>query len=206
MLPPRNLRTKMFKVLATCLLISAASVAGAQSVFAVDTGATVLTWTGKKVMGQHQGHIHVQHGSVLWRATGLHGCEVVIDMNSITIIGMDPEGETQLGNHLRSADFFNVRKFRTASFKATHIAKNSSTVAGGPNYSVTGDLTIKGITQPVTFPVRAWQEKNGVRAQGTMVFDRTLYGIKYRSGSFFDALGDKVINDQVEIAFDLLAR
>jgi polyisoprenoid-binding protein YceI len=50
-------------------------------------------------------------------------------------------------NHLRSADFFDVEKYPTIDFKATNITKD------GDDYKVTGDLTIRGVTKPVTFDV-----------------------------------------------------
>jgi polyisoprenoid-binding protein YceI len=50
-------------------------------------------------------------------------------------------------NHLKSADFFDVEQHPTINFKSTSIAKN------GEDYKVTGDLTIKGVTKPVTFDV-----------------------------------------------------
>jgi polyisoprenoid-binding protein YceI len=50
-------------------------------------------------------------------------------------------------NHLKSADFFDVEQYPTINFKSTSIAKD------GEDYKVTGDLTIKGVTKPVTFDV-----------------------------------------------------
>ncbi|MEL3962914.1 YceI family protein [Lysinibacillus endophyticus] len=50
-------------------------------------------------------------------------------------------------NHLKSADFFDVEKYPTITFKSTIIEKS------GDDYKVTGDLTIKDVTKPVTFDV-----------------------------------------------------
>ncbi|MCP1146516.1 YceI family protein [Lysinibacillus endophyticus] len=50
-------------------------------------------------------------------------------------------------NHLKSADFFDVEKYPTITFKSTNIEKS------GDDYKVTGDLTIKDVTKPVTFDV-----------------------------------------------------
>ncbi|MBD8027999.1 YceI family protein [Ureibacillus sp. Re31] len=50
-------------------------------------------------------------------------------------------------NHLKSADFFDTEKFPKITFKSTSITKD------GDDYKVTGDLTIKGVTKPVTFDV-----------------------------------------------------
>ncbi len=194
------------KILFTFFTLLTASVAVAQSTFQVDTKATRVVWTGKKLTGQHQGGVGVSSGSVLWGPSGLMGAEVVMDMTSISTTDMDPEYGTRLANDLKSTNFFNAAKYKTASFKATSVTPIPNAEAGKPNYNVTGDLTIKGTTKPVTFAVLAWKDKKGIRAAGTMAFDRTLYDITYRSGRFFDALGDKMIEDMVEITFDLSAK
>ena len=60
-------------------------------------------------------------------------------------------------------------------------------------------MSIKGVAQPTTFKV---QLKNGVYV-GKTSFDRTKFGLKYGSGSFFKGLGDKAINDQVDVEFKI---
>ncbi|WP_147532908.1 YceI family protein [Bacillus marasmi] len=50
-------------------------------------------------------------------------------------------------NHLKSADFFDVETFATIDFTSTSITKD------GDDYKLTGDLTIKDVTKPVTFTV-----------------------------------------------------
>jgi len=50
-------------------------------------------------------------------------------------------------NHLKSADFFDIEKYPTITFKSTNITKD------GDDYKVTGNLTIKDVTKPVTFDV-----------------------------------------------------
>lgn len=195
----------MIKALSIALSLAFATASIAQTTHTVDTGAAKLIWTGKKVTGQHHGNIQVQSGTIGWSANGLAEAEMVMDMTSITNLDLKPESAENLVGHLKSKDFFNTVEFNTASFKTTGVEKKNGVEAGMPNYTVTGELTIKGITNPVTFDVLAWQESTGVRAAGTIVFDRTLYDIKFRSGQFFDALGDKMIDDLVELTFDLKA-
>jgi len=57
-------------------------------------------------------------------------------------------GDAQRDGHLKSADFFDTEKFPTITFKSTNIDS-----AGGPDYEVTGDLTIHGVTKSVVFAV-----------------------------------------------------
>lgn len=195
---------KPFAFALLTILITGSVVA--QSTYQVDPSAAKVIWTGKKVTGQHTGTVDLQKGTIGWGPEGLTSTDVTIDMTSITNTDLDPEYAADLVSHLKSGDFFNTMEFHTATFKTSAVEKIEGAEAGQPNYKITGDLTIKGITKPVTLDVRAWQEKKGVRATGTLRFDRTLYNIKYRSGQFFDYLGDKMINDEVEITFDLIAK
>ncbi|CAM4034771.1 YceI family protein [Mesobacillus thioparans] len=64
-----------------------------------------------------------------------------IDVASIDTRSEDRE------NHLKSADFFDVENYPTIDFKSTNITRD------GDDYKVTGDLTIKDVTKPVTFDV-----------------------------------------------------
>jgi polyisoprenoid-binding protein YceI len=193
----------MIKILSTTLLVALTTAAAAQSTFVIDTAATKLVWTARKVTGQHHGGIKVRSGTVSWSGNGLLGAEVTIDMGSITDADMEGEWAAKLVHHLKSPDFFDTDAFNTATFRTTKVEEIAGAETGKPNYSVTGDLTIKGVTGPVTFNTLAWQERRGVRAAGTIVFDRTVYGIKFRSGNFFEGLGDKMIDDMVELTFDL---
>lgn len=203
--PEPDQRAAMFRMPVLVLSLWMALGAMGQTAYRVDPAATTVTWTGRKVIGQHTGHIKVESGSVQWGRNGMAGAEITIDMTSISVLDMDPESTAELTSHLKSRDFFNVWQYHQSSFHATRVEKIPSAAAGSPNYTVSGDLSIKGISRPVSFPVLAVQDKQGIHATGTLVFDRTQYGIKYRSGSFFDALGDKVIDDKVQIDFDLRA-
>jgi polyisoprenoid-binding protein YceI len=116
-------------------------------------------------------------------------------MNSIVVTDLKAgQGKEKLEGHLKADDFFGTDKFATA----TLVFKKLVTKA--PNaYTVTGDLTIKGITKPVTFDLTTTANT----ATTNVKIDRTKYDIKYGSGSFFDSLGDKAINDDFNLAVDL---
>lgn len=65
---------------------------------------------------------------------------------SFDVASVDTNNEDR-DNHLKSADFFESEQFPAITFQSTAIAKD------GDDYKLTGDLTIKGITKPVTFDV-----------------------------------------------------
>lgn len=193
----------MIKILAIALFASTAAPVLAQATFTVHPTDARILWKGKQVTGEHSGTVQLHSGSITWGDQGLIDAEIQMDMTTITDTDMERQWAADLEGHLRSPDFFNTAAFKTATFKATKVMPIDSAEVGKPNYRVTGDLTIKGITHPVTFDVLAWKNKKIVRAAGTLRFDRTLYDIKYRSGQFFSSLGDRMIDDTVELTFDI---
>lgn len=153
-----------------------------------------VIWKGYKVTGSHEGTIAIQSGTLKFEADALVGGEFVIDMTSINNSDLQGESKDKLEGHLKSDDFFGVEKFPTA----TLIFKNVE-VAGKNSYKVTGDLTIKGKTNPVTFDFSVY----GNKANATIKIDRSKYDVKYGSSSFFDNLKDKVIYDEFDLISDL---
>lgn len=134
----------------------------------------------------------------------LEAAEVIMDMTTITVTDITSEAsKAKLVAHLKSADFFDAENHNTARFKSTSI-KRSPTEKNV--YEVTGDLTIKGITKPVTFNCTFMKEGDIYHGVGTLVFDRTQYDIKYRSGAFFPDIGDKMIYDEVRLDLDIRTR
>ena len=125
----------------------------------------------------------------------LNGCEFVVDMTTISNNDLEAgKGKEKLEGHLKSADFFGIESNPTAKLVFTSVkAMNDH------SYTVTGDLTIKGITKPVTLVVSMFENK----ATATLKVDRTKFDIKYGSGSFFDNLGDKAIYDDFDLVVDL---
>ena len=70
---------------------------------------------------------------------------------------------------------------------------------------IEGDLTIKNITHPIGFDAQINLSGDVVTASGTIVIDRTLYGMKFRSGSFFKDLGDILIYNDFELQVNITA-
>lgn len=153
-----------------------------------------VVWKGYKVTGSHEGTINIKSGSLSFNDGKLTGGECSIDM--ITLVSTDLTGEYKgkLEGHLKSDDFFGVEKFPTATLIFTDVK-----VKGKNSYNVTGDLTIKGKTNPVTFEISIY----GSKATASLKIDRTKYDVKYGSTSFFDGLKDKAIYDEFDLVADL---
>jgi polyisoprenoid-binding protein YceI len=150
---------------------------------------STIKWKGYKVTGEHFGTINLKEGMLSFEGSKLNGGNVVIDMNSIKVTDIQGEYANKLEGHLKNDDFFGTSKFPTASLKFTNVSGH------GSDYSITADMTIKGITSPVKFDMKV--ENNTATAK--LKIDRTKYDIKYGSASFFDDLKDKAISDEFDI-------
>lgn len=186
----------MTHTIGLCLLLGIALMPAANAqTYTVDTNESRLEWKGRKVTGSHHGILLIQSGTLILEDGQLSGGDFVMDMTSIRVLDLTNRGMNEkLLNHLKSDDFFAVEDYPTSTFTIT-----SATVKEGDAYSITGDLTIKGTTAPVTFDATLESSDGMVSAFATLTFDRMVYDIRYGSGSFFSNLGDNMINDEVEL-------
>lgn len=167
--------------------------------YKVDLEKSALTWTGKKLTGSHSGSINLKSGTLAFSGKKLIEGGFIIDMNSIK----DADKSEGLEKHLKADDFFGTDKFPTSSFVIKKITNtNANTV------NITGNLTIKGVSNSITFPATvAWAADGSVIANADKItIDRTKWGIKYKSKSVFTDLGDKFIYDDFELSVKLVAK
>lgn len=162
----------------------------------VDVEASTVEWTGKKITGSsHNGTIDLKHGYLNLTEDGqLTGGEFVIDMNTIEVTDLTGENKGKLEGHLNSDDFFGVDNYDTSK-----LVIRKATPKSGNIYAVNADLTIKGKTEPVSFDMTV----NENTATAKVDIDRTKFGIRYGSGSFFDNLGDNTINNNFTLDVNL---
>jgi len=162
----------------------------------IDAEKSNVTWLGKKVTGQHTGTLAFQEGHLDMDGDKITGGKFVIDMTSLQVTDLEAgKGKEKLEGHLNSPDFFGVEEFSTATFEITETSSG-----GNGTYSVAGNLTIKGHTETV----KVLLKKNGNAATTTFKVDRTKFGIRYGSASFFDNLKNKAINDEFELTVNLV--
>ena len=108
-------------------------------------------------------------------------------------------------NHLKSDDFFSVEKNPVATFTITKIAPYSAKKDEAATHYVTGNLTIKGITHEISFPAEITFSDDLMTAKAAFAIDRTKWNVRFRSGSFFENLGDKMIYDDIKFDLTLVA-
>ncbi|MBD0257596.1 MAG: YceI family protein [Cytophagales bacterium] len=184
--------------------VAAAEVAKSATL-TVDPSRSTLNWTAKKVGGEHSGTVKIASGTLEVKSNRLVGGTFAMDMTTITDTDITNEGmNAKLTNHLKSEDFFSVEKHPKSTFTLTKVAPIAKAQAGQPNYTVTGNLTIKGITHPVTFP--AVVKLSGDNAEATAKFDidRTKWDIKYRA-AIIGTAADKIIDDNFTIDLKIAA-
>lgn len=167
-----------------------------EDVYTVDIANSSIGWSAKKVGGGHTGTVKITEGSLVYNGKSLQKGVFLMDMSSIT------SDNARVTNHLKSPDFFSAEKNPSSKFEITKVS-----AAGKERVSITGNLTIKGITHPLTFPATVKQGKDVVVAVASGIrVDRTKYDIKFRSKTFFGDIGDKAIDDEFELNINLTAK
>jgi len=164
----------------------------------VNTDNSTVKWKGSKIADGHEGLIKIQKGVLMIEHGKLVGGQFGIDMTSIVNTDQEGKWKENLEEHLKSEDFFNVKKFPIAIINITKVLP-IETEEG--NYLIIADLTIKGITHAITFQANITIKGLHFLATAKIKIDRTKWDIKYNSGNFFKDLGDKLILDEIE--FDI---
>ncbi|MEM8895496.1 MAG: YceI family protein [Bacteroidota bacterium] len=181
-----------------CFLINETTSA---QTYQVDNTESRLEWKGRKVTGSHNGILLIQSGELEFKEDLLTGGEFVMDMTTIRVLDLTNRNmNKKLLDHLKSEDFFSVEEHPASTFKITEVVP-----AEDNNYTITGDLTIKETTSPVTFEAQIELVDQSLNATAVITYDRTVYDIKYGSGSFFSNLGDNMINDEIQMTVNLKA-
>ncbi|WP_199136776.1 YceI family protein [Pedobacter sp. ASV12] len=167
-------------------------------IYTVDVTKSTITWEGKKFAGSHKGTVDLTSGTLGFNGKKLAEGGFIANMTTIK----DADKNGGLENHLKADDFFGAAKFPAANFVIKKVEGN------GANVNVTGDLTIKGITQSITFPATiTWNADKTVTATADKItIDRTKFGIQFKSKSVFSNIGDNFIYDDFTIAVKLVAK
>lgn len=154
-----------------------------------------IHWVGEKVTGKHEGTIKIKEGFLEFKKDKLVGGTVIVDMETINVTDLTGNYKNKLEGHLKSDDFFGVANHKTAKLVFTKVSKDDDN-----EYDVEGEITIKGITEKISFEI----EIEGNTAKTDVEIDRTKFGIKYGSSSFFDNLKDKAIDNEFDLDVKLV--
>lgn len=162
-----------------------------------------VNWKGMNVMGGngHQGYIKPLTGNLAFDANGtIAGGYFELDMNTITITDRkDTSSDNGLVSHLKDPDFFDVKKYPKGTFQLTKAIKVSS----DSSYYITGQLTLRAITQEIHFPATIVKNGEDIVATASLTIDRTKWGITYKSGSVFGFVKNELLEDRVPVTLAL---
>ena len=146
-----------------------------------------------------RGRFAITDGTIVLDEKNLADDSVVATINVASV----DTGVAQRDTHLRSPDFFDTAKFPTATFKSTRV------VHAGEGYDVTGDLTLHGVTRPVTLHMdppskeQIGMDKKPHRGfSATTTLHREDFGLTW-NGTLKS--GDAMLGDDVKMTFDIEA-
>jgi polyisoprenoid-binding protein YceI len=169
---------------------NAHAAAKGESLAITPTNSKVL-FTGSKVTGKHDGGFNNFSGTIDLVDAKPEASNVKIDIEASSVF-TDTDGLTK---HLQTSDFFEVAKFPKASFASTKIIADTS--GGENNYTVTGDLELRGVIKSVTFPATINVSTDEVAVSSEFSINRKDFGIVYAGKA------DDLIRDDVVIKLDL---
>jgi polyisoprenoid-binding protein YceI len=175
--------------------------------YTIDANKSTVRWYGYYLFsfGEHYGTIAVKDGTASIMNGTLASGNVKLDMASITPLDMPADdGGNMLGEHLKSADFFDVAKFPEAQFEIISVKPIKDASPDGPNVEVTGNLTLKGSKNALTFPATVNSNEQLV-IKAKFKFDRTKWNVRYNSGKYFSEAGDSAISDAIGIEMNITA-
>ncbi|MDP5044820.1 MAG: YceI family protein [Leeuwenhoekiella sp.] len=175
------------------------------SKFMLDKDASTIKWEGKKPTGTHTGTVAAESGVVRLEGDEISG-SFLINMTSIVVTDLEGDQKANLEDHLKGTvegkegDFFNVKKYPTAAFEITGVTEKDG------KKIMSGNLTIKESKKNIEFPVMYEVAGNTMTLKSEpFTIDRTEWGVNYGSKSVFDNLGDKFINDDIQLEFTIVA-
>ena len=171
--------------------------------YTANVGESSILWKGFKPTGSHEGTIAIESGVFTTNDGKIHSGTFLIDMASIAVtdIPVEEEGNANLTGHLKNADFFDVEKFPSAAFEITGLEEKDG------KSMLSGNLNLKGVKNNITFPVTVSESGDMLTLTSeAFTIDRSKWNVQYGSKSFFDNLGDKFINDDIELKINVKAK
>ncbi len=185
--------------------------------YKVNTETSTLEWIGTKVSGYHTGTVKIKSGELTLNDNTISGGNFIMDMTTIVATGpknVNEEMNHKLTGHLRSADFFDVEKYPEATFTITSVKPFKGMIkeqddpreetiskykVNNPTNTVSGNLTIKGITKNIEFPAGIIIDENSVEATAKFNINRKQWDIIYPGKP------DDLVKDEINLGIFLKA-
>lgn len=171
----------------------------------LDVQKSKVLWNTGKMMGGHYGYFLFQSGNLEYSPAGepVRGT-FHMDMNSIRTTDNPSEaGGKKKDAEIRGNDFFASDQYPVA----TMVVKKITRIGSSPDYRVTGDLTIKGITQPIEFTAAINTKNNTSHISANVDISRQLWNIHSKpqtiSTDFLSGIKEKLVPD-IHVSLDIV--
>lgn len=168
--------------------VSSAPAQGAK--YLITPENSKIEWVGSKVTGSHNGSFGKFSGTVNYGGSP-EKSSVTINIETASIAADDPG----LTKHLQTPDFFDVAKFPEAKFESTGIKAGGDK---GATHTVTGNLTMHGVTKSISFPATITPVPGSVPSPEAITVDASFsinrkdFGINY-AGAANNLIRDEVV-------------
>ena len=147
-----------------------ASHAGGQK-YLITSQNSKIEFIGSQVAGRHDGSFQKFNGEIDYTGQP-ETSHVNVTIDTSSLIADDPK----LTEHLKTADFFDVAKYPTATFVSTAIKPGGDK---GASHTVTGNLTMHGVTKSVMFPATITATADAINVDANFSINRRDFNINY---------------------------
>lgn len=152
--------------------------------YVINSQNSKIEFVGSKVTGSHNGSFGAFNGTIDYAGDPLKSrVNINIDVNSLTT------DDPKLTEHLKTPDFFDATKFPQATFTSTEIKAGGEK---GATHTVTGNLTMHGVTKAVTFPATIAVTPDVATVDSSFSINRKDFGINY-AGAANNLIRDDVV-------------
>ncbi|XZF13322.1 YceI family protein [Chitinophagaceae bacterium MMS25-I14] len=179
----------------------------AGNVYKADLAQSHVEFIGTKPVGKHHGSFLLKNGQLTVDNGTVNGGKFTIDINTLKADDQDSIGNAKLAGHLLSPDFFDAQKFPEAIFEITGVKTGVDTAVGkdvvmkDATHTITGNLTLKGVTKSISFPAKLAMNETQTTADASFNIDRTQWNLAYGNDK---GLGDHFIYPEVNIQLHLV--
>lgn len=180
--------------------------------FKVDLANSIVTWVGTKPTGKHNGTFKLSEGLISVKEGKIVGGKFVIDINTLKVLDI-PENDKEnakLTKHLKSSDFLDAEKYPTATFEVVAVdsykpdttqkvtEKDKEYTLENPTHTITGNLTMRGVTKSITFPAIVKIDGKQLKAEAKFNINRKDWGMEW-------GITDKLISNTVHMGLNITA-
>jgi len=173
---------------------------------AIDLKRSVIGWVGRNPGGSHDGTLRLRSGQITVKNGAIAKGVFEVDMASLEIGDLEGDMADLLKRHLESDDFFAVESHPVARFETTRMIPVEGATPGAPNYEVEGELTARGVTNPVAFPATAALRSGELTLEAHFDLDRTRWNANYGSGKLYARLGMHLVHDHITLQTRVVAQ